>query len=193
MKSIIFKTGIYSLKKSKSITYLVLMTLFLFACSSCKKEKNSTPNNNNNQNSSPPTKTSFSAKIDGTSWTTDSTEVSAIFTSITKTMVMTAKKPDGSMFTIQINLWNLATGTFNTSVVAQENIVGLTYKDANKNSWTAPTKINNTNTISTGTLKIEYYDGKKIKCSFNFTGGSQLTPTTLGITEGEISIMSIKN
>lgn len=185
--------------KSKyfNFTLILLMTMVLFMAESCKKE-DSKPNDNGNggggknPNGTAPTSTSLSAKIDGKLWSADTSKVMAIFTPGSNSIIVSGENADGSLFTLQIHIWDKIVGSFKTALTAQKNIVGLTYKDTNEDSWTAPAKINNTSNISTGTLNVDYYDGKKIKCSFNFTGGSQLTDKTLEIKEGEISVMSIK-
>ncbi|MCB9251601.1 MAG: hypothetical protein H6605_03995 [Flavobacteriales bacterium] len=177
----------------------MVMTLGVFSLLlvSCKKEDtapSSNSDNNNNQGANPPTVTMFSAKIDGTEWTTDAAKVSATFMAITNSIILTAEKNDGSIFTLQINLWDKTTGSFKTSLSSQKNILGLTYKDAKGDSWTAPARINDdASNVSSGTLNVDYFDGTKIKCSFSFTGGSQQTANTHEIKEGEISVMTIKN
>ena len=182
-------------RRSIQSTTAFLLLLAIGFMSSCKKDdepKKTDDTGNNPPTANAPTKRVFRAKIDGVLWESDTTTISAIYTGAAKSLVMSASKADGSQFTVQINFWDLKTGNFNTTLVSQTNYVGLTYKDAAGKGWTAPAKINNdANNLSSGTLKIEYYDGTKVKGGFNFTAGSQTSATTYAITEGEFAILKI--
>ena len=180
------------MKKINFLSTLLLLSIISTSLlASCKKDDVADDDNNNNNNTQAPTENTLSANVDGVGWIADVATINGVYVSTAGiiSIIINGEKPDGSYFTLSLNLWNDQTGTFNTSVMATSNYVGLTYEDASGESFTAPV---NGNAAATGTLKINYWDDNKISGSFSFTGGQSGSAETVTITDGVFSCINVQ-
>jgi len=173
-----------------SVLNLLLILSLVAGVSACKKEDDDDDNNNNNNNNQAPTTTAITASVGGVAWSADQTTILGLYVQTigVNSLAISGTSADNSTFTLSVNLWNQQTGSFATSVTGSSNIVGLTYEDANDNSFSAPSN----NASATGTLHIDYWDGTKVKGRFSFTGGRQQDSQTVSVTNGEFSVLNVQ-
>lgn len=173
---------------SASLLLLSFITTSFFT--SCKKE-DPVDDNNDNYNPLEPTENTLSASVDGVEWIAEVATINGTFDSTAgiNSLIINGVKWNGSNITLFINFWNEQTGAFYTYFGSTTNYVALTYEDVFHDFYNAPEV---GIAIALGTLKILYWDGKKVSGSFSFTGGQSGTDETVTITDGVFSCISVQ-